>query len=147
MKTLHLWRGDELFEIKFQFKWKQPATKISSEIFFFKNLLKNSCKKILYVSAVNFYLTYIFKRSNYRFFGLLFKTYFKNSYFDTSISNYSLIELLEFFLYWFYMCSLYNFIFQRLISKMINVHFIWFGYWILKEWKTAKVQNHSVPAY
>ena len=30
---------------------------------------------------------------------------------------------------------------------MINVHFIWFGYWILKEWKTVKVQNYSVAAY
>ena len=27
MKLLHLWRGDELFEITFEFKWKRPAAK------------------------------------------------------------------------------------------------------------------------
>ena len=27
---------------------------------------------------------------------------------------------------------------------MISVYFLWFDYWTLKEWKTAKVQNHSV---
>ena len=27
MKCLHLWRRDELFEITFEFKWKQPDTK------------------------------------------------------------------------------------------------------------------------
>ena len=43
--------------------------------FFFKNLLTKSCKAF-------------FKDSNYRFSGLLFKTNFKNSYSDTSISNY-----------------------------------------------------------
>ena len=31
MKLLHLKRGYELFEIIFDFKWKQPATKKSSE--------------------------------------------------------------------------------------------------------------------
>ena len=44
-------------------------------IFFFKDLLTNSCKVF-------------FNGSNYRFYGLLFRTYFKNSYFETSISNY-----------------------------------------------------------
>ena len=34
MKLLHVWRGDELFEVNFEFKWKQPATKMSSKIFF-----------------------------------------------------------------------------------------------------------------
>ena len=29
---------------------------------------------------------------------------------------------------------------------MISVYFLWFDYWTLKEWKTAKVQNHSVAA-
>ena len=43
--------------------------------FFFKNLLTKFCKAF-------------FKGSNYRFFGLFFRTNFKNSYFDTSISNY-----------------------------------------------------------
>ena len=50
-------------------------------------------------------------------------------------------------MYWFCMFSFYNFIFQRLIRRAISVYFLWFDYWILKEWKTAKVQNHSVLAY
>ena len=46
------------------------------------------------------------------------------------------------------MFNLYNFIFQRLIWKMISVYFLWFDYyWTLKEYKTSKVQNHSVSAY
>ena len=57
------------------------------------------------------------------------------------------MEFLEIFLYWFYIFNRHNFIFQRLIWIMISVYFIWFGYWTLKEWKTAKVQNHSVAAY
>ena len=40
-----------------------------------------------------------------------------------------------------------RFMFQKLIWKMITVYFLWFGYWSLKEWKTAKVQNHSIEAY
>ena len=42
--------------------------------------------------------------------------------------------------------SLYSFIFQRLVWKAISANFLWFDYWILREWKTAKVQNHSVSA-
>ena len=38
----------------------------------------------------------------------------------------------------------YNFIFQRLIWKMVSVYFLCFNCWTLKEWKTAKIQNHSV---
>ena len=45
------------------------------------------------------------------------------------------------------MFNLYNFIFQRLIWKIISVYFLWFDYWTLKESKTAKVQNHSVSAH
>ena len=56
--------------------------------FFKKYLSTKSYKSILYVSAVNCYCTYIFKGSNYRFSGVLFRTYFKNSYFNTSICNY-----------------------------------------------------------
>ena len=55
--------------------------------FFFKNLLIKSSKSIFYVSEVNCYCAWIFKGSNYRLCGLLFRTYCKNSYFDTSISN------------------------------------------------------------
>ena len=43
--------------------------------------------------------------------------------------------------------SLYNFILQKLIWKMITVYFLWFDYWTFKEWETAKVQNHSAAAY
>ena len=45
------------------------------------------------------------------------------------------------------MFSLCNFIFQRLIWKELSVYFLRFHYWILKEWKAAKVENHSVSAY
>ena len=44
--------------------------KMLSETFFFNFLLTKFCKAF-------------FKGSNYRFSGLLFRTYFKNSYFDT----------------------------------------------------------------
>ena len=54
----------------------------------FRYLLTKYYKSIFYVSAVNCYCTYISKGSNYRFSGVLFKTYFKNSYFNTIISNY-----------------------------------------------------------
>ena len=43
--------------------------------------------------------------------------------------------------------NLYNLIFQRLICKIISIHFLWFDDWTLKEWKAAKVQNYSVSAY
>ena len=82
-------------------------------IFFLNICWQNSAK----ASSVNCYCTYIFKDSNYRFSGVLFRTYFKNSYFNTNISNY-----------WFYMFSLYYFIFQRLIWKAISVYFLWFHY-------------------
>ena len=81
MKLLHLWRDDDFFEINFK-----PATKMPSKILLLKNLLTKSCKNILYVSAVNCYYTYICKDCSDRFFGLLFKTHLKSTYFDTSIS-------------------------------------------------------------
>ena len=56
--------------------------------YFYKYLLTKSCKSIFYVSVVNYYFTYIFKGSDYRLSGVLFITYFKNSYLNRSISNY-----------------------------------------------------------
>ena len=44
------------------------------------------------------------------------------------------------------MFNLYYFIFQRLIWKAITVCFLWFHYWIIKERKAAKLENHSVSA-
>ena len=86
----HPCREDKHFEISFEFKWKLPATKMSSEkyINFLKKLLITSWKSIFYVSTVKIYCTYISEGFNYRFFGYLFKRYFKNGYFATSISNY-----------------------------------------------------------
>ena len=55
---------------------------------FFQIFVDKSCKSIFYVLAVNCYRTYILKGSNYRFSSVLFRIYFKNSYFNTSISNY-----------------------------------------------------------
>ena len=86
------------------------------------------------------YCTYIFKGSTYKFFSLLFKTYFKNGYFDTSISNDLEIFFSEFFSYCFYM---YNFIFQRLIWRMISFYFLSFDYWTLEEWN-EKRQNYRI---
>ena len=87
MKLLHLCRGDELFEINSEFKWKQPVTKMSSEIFFFQKFVSNIVQKhFLYIKSELLLYVY-FKDSSYRFFGLLFVTYFENGYFDTSISN------------------------------------------------------------
>ena len=54
---------------------------------------------------------------------------------------------LEFFLNWFYMLSVYYFIFQILIWKINSVYLLWFDYLTLKECKTTKVQSHSVSAY
>ena len=62
------------------------------------NLLTKSCKSIFYVLTVHCYCTYIFKSSYYRSPDLLSRTYFKNSYFDTGISNYLEAEFLEFWL-------------------------------------------------
>ena len=44
------------------------------------------------------------------------------------------------------MFRLYYLIFQRLTWKAISVYFLWFHYWISKELKAAKVENHSVSA-
>ena len=115
-----------------------PLKCLLKYFFFFKSLLTISCKSIFYVSAVNYYCTYIFKGSNYRFFSLLFKTYFKNSCFDPGFSNYLWIEFLEFFLYQFYIFNLCNFIFKRLICEMISVYLLWFHFWTLKEWKLQR---------
>ena len=48
--------------------------------------------------------------------------------------------------YWFYIVNLYNFIFQRLILKMISAYILWLNYWTFKEWKTAKIQDRSQHA-
>ena len=82
----------------------QSATEMSSEIFLKKFLIK-SCKSIFNVSAVNCFNTYIFKGSNYRFFGLLSK----------HISRTTVLTQASVITDWFYMFNLSNFILQRLI--------------------------------
>ena len=47
MKLLHLTREDELSEMNFEFRWKQPATKMSSEIDFFQNFVDKILQKHL----------------------------------------------------------------------------------------------------
>ena len=47
MKLLHLWRGYELSEINFEFEWKQPSTKMSSEISFFRKFVDKILQKHL----------------------------------------------------------------------------------------------------
>ena len=57
---------------------------------FLKYLLKIFFSKICWQidKFVELLLYICFKGPNYRFFGVLFRTYLKNSYSDTSISNY-----------------------------------------------------------
>ena len=57
--------------VLFEFKWNQPLTKS----------FKSICKNIAEISAVNNYCTYIFKGSNYRFFGLLSKKHISRTAF------------------------------------------------------------------
>ena len=108
-------------------------------------MLTKSFKNIFYVSVVNCYCICIFKGSNYRFSGVLIRTYFKNSYFNTNISNYLRIEFLELFLYWFYTFGLYYFIFLILIWKSISVYFLWFHFWIqrMKSCKSIILSQHT----
>ena len=47
MTFLHLWRGNELFKINFEFKWKNPATKGSSTKSFCHNRFWLLSKKSL----------------------------------------------------------------------------------------------------
>ena len=133
------------------------SERFASEIFLFNEFTQTlwpksvNCGKSFW-SAFPEMLSEIFfsegiSRSNCRFSDLLFGTNFKNSYFDKNISNYLQIEFLELFLCWFHRFNLYNFFFERFIWKMIGVLFLWFDCWTLKEWKTAKAQNHSVSPY
>ena len=100
-RTNLMWVSDETFTSKerertFQinkFKWKHPATEMSSEIIFFQKFVDNIRKSIFYVSAVNIYCSDIFEGFSCRFFGFLFKIYFKNIYFDTG-SNYLYMNFL-----------------------------------------------------
>ena len=55
--------------------------------FFFKNFLTKFCKSIFYGPAMKCSYQFIFKGFNDSFSGFLFRTYFKNSCFDTNISN------------------------------------------------------------
>ena len=49
MKLLSLWRGYEIFKISFEFKWKPPATKISSDFFFPKFVDKILQNRLIYI--------------------------------------------------------------------------------------------------
>ena len=91
-KLLHLRRGKELFKLINSNESTQPL-KCLLKWYFFKNLLTISCKSIFYVSAVNIYCSDIFEGFSCRFFGFLFKIYFKNIYFDTG-SNYLYMNFL-----------------------------------------------------
>ena len=115
------------FLINFEFKWKQPAPKMSCFfLFFFSKLCWRNPAKASSMYQHWATTLHILEGSSYRFFGLLFKTYFKNRCFTKA----SVIT--KFFSDWFYMFKLN---FQRLIWKMTSVYFIWFDYWTLNEWK------------
>ena len=116
-----------------------------------KCLLKNvflkyhwikSCKSIFYVSVVISHCRYIFKGFTHNFFGFLFNTYFKNSYFRKSISNYLLVDFLEFFWYWFCKLNLYYFIFQRLGWKTFRTYYHSRNIWN-KLWFSCKIAHYG----
>ena len=69
----HALNGQNLLNMRKVFC--QFSLKCFLKYFFFKNFMTKSCKAF-------------FKDSNNRFSGLLFRTYFKKSYFDRSISNH-----------------------------------------------------------
>ena len=50
MISLHIWRGEELFEMNFEFKWKQSAI----------SFLTKYCKILFYVLEVNCCYSYIY---------------------------------------------------------------------------------------
>ena len=82
-KRVLLWKLWDTAMSSFISCFTSVCPKMSSEIF-----LTKSCKRVFYVSPVNCYCAYISKGSNYRYCGLHFRTYFKSSYFDSSINNY-----------------------------------------------------------
>ena len=67
---------------------------------------------------------HIFLRFQLR--GLLFKTYFKNIYFDTKTSNYLQTEILGFFFYWFYIKKLQKY--RTISSQHTNYLHKWLIY-------------------
>ena len=80
-----------------------------SKIFFFSKIcLENCAKGTFYLLAMSCCFTYICKNSNNRFSGLLFRTYFKNSYF--LVNNIHRV-----FLVLVFHVNIYNFVFKRLI--------------------------------
>ena len=132
MKLLHLRRRTGVLD-EMNFEFKQPATKMSSEItFFFKNLLTKSCQGILLI-LVNSYCRYIFKGFNYRFRGLFLKTSISRTAIltQTSVITVFLNIIFTFFSYWFYIFHLYNLL-------LISAQFLYFDNQVFKESKTAK---------
>ena len=67
---------------------------------------------------------HIFLRFQLR--GLRFKTYFKNIYFDTKISNYLQTEILGVFFYWFYIKKLQKY--RTIPSQHTNYLHKWLIY-------------------
>ena len=134
------------------------------------NVLKKSCTSIFYVSAVNSYCTYIkviyISLSTYIHIYIYIYIYNKVPTTDSLVFVLEKIcrtaflfdkniaisckwntKYSEFLSDWFYMFNFYNFIFQKVILKMINVYFLWFGYWTFKEQNTVEVLDHFVSAY
>ena len=99
-----------------------------------------------YISSFEKALLWKVIRLSYQFFYFLFTSIFISAdiiltTFWNFIQHYLEKILVPYFPF------LTDLIFQRLIWKMIAVYFLWFDYWTVKEWKTAKVHNHSVAAY
>ena len=64
--------GRNVFRLFFNSSESNQPLKCLLKESFFKNLLKRSCKRIFYVSAVNSYCRRVFKGFNHRSFELLF---------------------------------------------------------------------------
>ena len=119
-KLLHLWRVDEIFEINFEFKRKQPTTKIYFE-FFFQKFVDKILENCL-VCIISELLMYIFLLgSNDRFSGLFSKRTSRAAILAQAL----VIEVLEFFLDWIYIFERHNLNFQIFILKMITFYFLW----------------------
>ena len=88
----------------------------------FKYLRRKFCKSVYFLYQQWIATVRIFLKVWTTDSLVFFSEYISRTAILTRISNYLCIEFL------FYMFSFYNFIFQRLICKVISIYFLWFDY-------------------
>ena len=103
------------FLINFEFKWKQPAPKLSFFLFFFKTLLTKFCKSIFCVSALSYYFTYF-----WMFQLQILWSSFQNILRTDVFTKASVIT--KFFSDWFYM---FNFHKINLKNDKCLLYMVW----------------------